>query len=130
MKPKNFIILIAILSIGYGLVFILFPKEIWSIYGLTLLEGGQWITRYLGSAFIGLGVVNWLARNSTQEHCLRAILTGNFALSITGLLIVILQLAYGPGNSMFWFTFFIYAFLSIVFGYFVFYNPKKTSYKL
>ncbi len=120
MKLNTFMAIAAVLAFVFGLGFLLFPAQLISSYGVTLEAGGQWVGRYLGSAFIGIGVLTWLARNAEKGGALRAILLGDFALSAIGLVVAILDIIYGPGNALVWSTVAIYLFLTVGFGYFQF----------
>ena len=120
MKFNTFMAIAAVIAFVFGLGFLLFPAESMSFYGLTLEAAGQWLGRYFGSAFIGISVLTWLARNAEQGEALRAIVLGDFVLSATGLVVAILDGIYGPGNALLWSTAVIYLFLTVGFGYFQF----------
>ena len=91
-----------------------------SLYGVTLETGGQWVGRYLGSAFIGIGALTWLARNAPQRETIRAVMLGDFVISVTGLVVAVLNRISGPGNALVWSIVAIYIFLTVGFGYFQF----------
>ena len=78
MKFATFMTIAAVLALVFGLGFILIPAQVISGYGITLEVAGQWIARYLGSAFIGVAAIAWLARNAEPGAALRAIILGNF----------------------------------------------------
>jgi hypothetical protein len=110
-----------VLAVVFGLGFILVPEQLMSIYGITLETAGQWIGRLLGSAFIGNGVLTWLARNAEPGEGLRAVVFGDFVLCVLGLVVVILLNAItGLGNALVWLNVVIYLFLTVGFGYFQF----------
>ena len=123
MRLRTFMPIAAVLALVFGLAFILIPAQLMSLYGVTLEAGGQWVGRYLGSAFLGIGVLTWLARNTTQGGALRAIVLGDFVTSATGLVVAVLHGIYGPGNALLWSTVAIYLFLTLGFGYFQFMKP-------
>ena len=126
MKLRTFMAIAAVLALVFGLAFILIPAQLMSLYGVTLEAGGQWVGRYLGSAFLGIGVLTWLARNATQGEALRAIVLGDFVTSATGLVVAVLHGIYGPGNALLWSTVAIYLFLTLGFGYFQFVKPAGS----
>ena len=126
MKLGTFMAIAAILALVYGLAFILAPAQVMSLYDITLEPAGQWIARYLGSAFIGIAVLTWLGRNATQGKALRAIVLGNLIVSVTGLVVALLQRIYGSGNALVWSIVAIYLFLTLGFGYFQLVKP--TTY--
>lgn len=126
MKLGTFMAIAAVLAFVFGLAFILVPAQLMAAYGVTLDAAGQWVGRYLGSAFIGIAVLTWLGRNATQSDALRAIVLGNFVLSVTGLVVAVLDRIYGSGNALVWSTVAIYLFLTVGFGYFQFAKPPSS----
>jgi len=123
MKLSLFMTLAAVAAFLFGLAFLLVPGSTLSLYGITLDPSGEWVARYLGSAFLGIAAITWLGRSATSGSGLRAILEGGFVVSITGLLVAIFDRVYGPGNMLVWSTVVIYLLLSLGFGYFVFMKP-------
>jgi hypothetical protein len=120
MKRSTFMAIGGVLAVAFGLGFILVPEQLMSIYGITLETAGQWIGRLLGSAFIGNGVLTWLARNAEPGEGLRAVVFGDFVLCVLGLVVVILNAITGLGNALVWLNVVIYLFLTVGFGYFRF----------
>jgi hypothetical protein len=125
MKLTLFMTLAAIVALLFGLAFLLVPAGLLSLYGVTLDSGGQWIARYLGSAFLAIAAMTWLGRAASGPG-LRAILVGDFVLAITGLLVAIFDRLYGVGNMLVWSTLGIYLLLSLGFGYFVLLKPSTS----
>lgn len=123
MKFSTFMAIAAVLAFLFGLGFLLLPEQVLASYGITLEAAGQWVGRYLGSAFLGISVVTWLAGNAEKGATLRAIVLGFFVLGATGLVVAILDLIYGEGNALAWSTVAIYLFLTVGFGYFQFVKP-------
>ncbi len=126
MKLNVFMAIAALLALAFGLAFILVPAQLMSLYDITLEPGGQWIGRYLGSAFLGIGILTWLARDQVQGIGLRIVLVGDFVVSITGLAVAVLDALFGVGNALTWSTVAIYLFLTLGFGYFLFVKPVET----
>jgi hypothetical protein len=113
----------AIGSLLFGLAYLLVPASLLSLYGLAPDPSSQWIARYFGSALLGFAVIFWLARKVPSGPALRAVLVGAFVVSVTGLVVAILQLRLGFGNTLVWSTALIYFLLSLGFGDFVFRTP-------
>ena len=120
MKLNTFMAIAAIVAFLFGLSFILMPVQTMSMYGVTLDITGQFIGRYLGSAFLGVAVLTWFARNTKGNGALRAILLGSFVLSLTGLVVALFDVFTGVGNTLVWSTVVIYLLLGAGFGYFYF----------
>ena len=127
MKLNTFMTIAAVIALGFGLAFILVPTQMMSLYGVTLEAGGQWLGRYLGSAFIGIAVLNWSARKAPEGEALRAVVLGDLVLSVTGLIVAVLDVIYGSGNALVWSTVVLYLFLTLGFGYFQFAKPTPAG---
>ena len=126
MKLGTLMAIAAVIAFVFGLSFILIPVQTMEMYGITLDVGGQWVGRYLGSAFIGIAVLNWFAKNAAKNGTMRAIILADFAVSITGLIVAVLDQLYGAGNALQWSTVLIYLFLTLGFGYFQFVKPAAS----
>ena len=127
MKLSTFMAIAAFIALGFGLSFILVPTQTMSLYGVVLEEAGQWLGRYLGSAFIGIAVLNWSARKAPEGEALRAVVLGDLVLSVTGLIVAVLDVIYGSGNALVWSTVVLYLFLTLGFGYFQFAKPTPAG---
>ena len=125
MKRSAFMTIAAILALIVGLAFALIPAQLLSIYSITLEPDGEWIARCLGSVFLGVAVTTWLGRNAPQGVALSAIMTGDFVLSVTGLIMAILFAIRGSGNALVWSTTIVYALLTAGFGYYRFVKPDS-----
>ena len=111
----------AVVAFLFGLAFLLAPAQTMSMYGVTLDISGQYVGRYLGSAFLGIAVVTWFARNAKpKDEAMRAIILGDFILCITGFVTSLFDKFYGPGNNLVWSTVIIYLLLAVGFGYYQF----------
>lgn len=87
----------------------------------TALEGaGRWMTRYLGAAFLGFAVINWLARNTVESEARRAIVVASFVSTAIGFLVAIMDAIDGVGNALIWLSVVLYLLLALGFGYFQF----------
>ena len=120
MKLSVFLTIAAVLAFLFGLAFFLIPMQTVSLYGITLDPAAQFVPRYLGATFLGVAVLNWLARSAASSEALRAILLGDFVLSALGLIVALWEKIAGEGNALVWSTVVIYLFLTLGFGYFKF----------
>jgi hypothetical protein len=126
MKLGTLMAIASVIAFVFGLAFVLMPAQTMSMYGNTLEAAGQWVGRYLGSAFLGIAVLNWFARKTSEGGALRAIVLGDFVVSVTGLIVAVLHSIHGPGNALVWSTAVIYLFLTLGFGYFQFAKPAAS----
>ena len=123
MKLNSFMSIAGLVALIFGLAFLFAPVGAMAIYGVSLDISGQYVARYLGSAFLGVGVLTWSARNAEKNDLgLRAIILGAFALCVTGFIASLFDVLTGPGNNMVWSTVAIYFLLMLGFGYFQFSN--------
>ncbi len=120
MKFNTFLAIAAVLAALYGLGFLLIPAQTLALYGITLDVNGLFIARYLGSAFLGVAVLSWMARSLTAQEALRPIILGDFVISLTGLVVAVWDAFAGGGNALSWVTVVIYLFLTLGFAYFQF----------
>ena len=126
MKQGTFMLIAAAVALVFGLAFILLPAQLMTAYGVTLQQGGLWVARYLGSAFLGIAVLNWLGRDVEEANARRAILLGDFVVSVTGLVVAMLDIRLGAGNALTWLNVVIYLFLAVGFGYFQFFRRANS----
>lgn len=125
MKFKTYILIAAIIALIYGLGFLFVPNTLMGFYGVKLNEPGRFIALYFGSALLGLAVTWWRIRDSKtlhEEH--EAVLLGGMVLSVTGLIVALVDAISGPGNAVLWVNPVIYAFLSVGFVWDYFKNKE------
>jgi preprotein translocase subunit SecY len=121
MKLRTFLLIAGILTMVFGLAFLLFPSLTMSLYGNKLDVSGQFLTRYWGSSFLGLGVMCWFGRYcQVNEKGMHAILLGGIVTTLTGLLVSVFGAFFGVANSAIWTTVALYFLMLIGFGYFYF----------
>jgi hypothetical protein len=120
MKFNTFLAIAAVLAALYGFGFLLIPAQTVGFYGITLDINGLFIARYLGSAFLGVAVITWLARGLTAQDALKPIILADLVISVTGLVVAVWDAFAGDGNALSWATVVIYLFLTLGFGYFQF----------
>src|SRR5437773_154508 len=66
----------AVAAFVFGLALTVFPSTMLAGFGLAVPNEAVVLSRDVGVTLIGLGVINWMARNATGEP-LQAILVGN-----------------------------------------------------
>jgi hypothetical protein len=73
-------------AIGFGVALLAFPSSTLAGFGLSVPNEAKVLSRDVGATLIGLGVINWMARNATGE-VLRALLVGNVVVQALELLV-------------------------------------------
>ncbi len=123
MKLKTLMVITSIIGLLFGLSFFFAPVWTEASYGVNLDMGGQYIGRLLGSVFLGLTVLFWLARNASHSETRRAIVISAFVTMLLGLILAIYDRVVGIENALAWSSLAIYLLLSIGYGYFAFIKP-------
>jgi hypothetical protein len=76
VSPRLALIIGAVAAFAFGLALTVFPASMLGGFGLGTSNEGIVLSRDVGVTLIGVGVINWMARNATGE-VLRALLVGN-----------------------------------------------------
>jgi hypothetical protein len=126
MSHKLLFICAAVVLLVYGLIWLVIPAFGLGLYGHTVAvhDLASIIARYWGSAFIGVAVLLWLARNGQADSiAVRAIVMGGLVLAVTGLMAGIIDVVFGEPNAMIWVTIVLYALFSVWFALIAFKKP-------
>ena len=75
-----------IAAVVFGLALFVSPESMLAGFGLATPVAARVLSRDVGATLIGLGVINWMARNAAGE-ALRALLVGNVIVQALELLI-------------------------------------------
>lgn len=115
MSIKTLFTVQSIITLIFGVSFILAPHTVISLYDGELNEMGALIARYFGSSLLMVSAVVWLARDVPDSPALRAILKGFFATLIIGTLVALYGVLFVSHNGLGWLNVLIYG--GIAFGY-------------
>lgn len=100
-SPKLLLILIALLEGIVGLLLIVAPAEViaGSIPGIAAGVDGVAMARTAGTALVSLGVLAWLARNTSEPAALRPVLGALIAYNVLATLNLLYQAStIAPGS--------------------------------
>ncbi len=86
MSSKLALTIGAVAAVLFGLALALFPEQMLSGFGLGVPKEAQVLSRDVGVTLIGLGIINWLARNEMGPAA-RALLIGNAFIQIAELVV-------------------------------------------
>ena len=120
MKLSTFAIIITILAFGFGLAFVFIPVKLMAFYGVTLDGYSIWLSRGFGAANLYIGLIFWSyssvspAAKSWPKLLLFSILYDTMQLILT-----VLAILDGIGNSNGWSTVILYGLLAIGSMYFL-----------
>lgn len=125
MSRSSFLTIHAILAVAFGVGLILGPAQTAAMYGNTVDAFAASVLRLLGSSFLAIGGIAWLARGSEDGKGLRAILGGMALGVIAGFVASLYAQLQGVSNALGWSTVAIYLFLSV--GYLFFFARKSRA---
>ncbi len=129
MNIKNLFVIHAVILVAYGIVMLLSPETVMSIFGMSGIatQAGLVNLQYLGATWIGLFVMLLLAKDIKEAAAQRAIMIGMFIVSfLVGAVVLYSQITLTI-NNLVWLNFTICVLLTLGYVYFLF--VKKVSHK-
>ncbi len=127
MKLSHLLSVGAAVGAFFGIAFVLAPGPVLALYGITLSPGGTVVAQLFGGALMGLGAIDWFARNAQSGEALQAIIMGNLVDNTIGFVVALLGQLAGMANGMGWLIVFIYFWLAVAFAYFQFAKPVAQT---
>src|SRR2546422_10324351 len=113
MTRAAFMLLHAIITLVFGIAFVVAPKPTLALYGVPTDATGTFMARVFGAALIQIGLVAWLAKNGTDTPALRAIQRGYAGGLAVGLVIALVGQFSGLFNALGWSSVLIYLLLFV-----------------
>ena len=104
MTAKTFLTISSIFAILYGLSFVLAPGQSIAMYGTDPEPHLTLICRFLGSALLAFGVVQWFGKEFRDWDAVRAVLIAIAVLNALNLLVNLWGTSQGLFNAMAWST--------------------------
>ena len=102
MRFRNLALVGAALGAGFGAVGLIVPGSFATVFGIQLDATATALVRLVCASYVGLGALNWAARNLTDEAAWRVVAVGNATgWAISGA-VVTAALASGLGNATAW----------------------------
>lgn len=120
MKLSTYLTISAVISILFGLMFLLIPEQSVSGFGMSITPGVIAFARAMGSMLLGLGVINWLARKESMSPSLRGILWGNLIIQGIQAILNLFDISSGVVGSSAWGGEVIHIVLAAGFAYYLF----------
>jgi len=124
MKFQTLMVIKAVVCLTLGAAILLVPTFLYSIFGLSLGQGGIFAAREYGAALIGNLMITWFARKATQSDARRAIILGLFVYDAIGFVVTLITQISGQLNLLGWLVVAIYLFFTVGFGYFLVKSPS------
>lgn len=126
MKLSNLMVIKAIVCLVFGILLVLVPGLLLSLYGVTLGPGGIFMARLYGASLVGNLMLSWFARNAVDSEARQAIVLDLFVYDAIGLVVALLAQLSGLMNPLGWSIVVIYLFLTLGFGYFQIAKPSAS----
>jgi hypothetical protein len=121
MKISALLSVTAVIAVLFGLSFTFAPAATLSLYGAGQPTAQHLVSaQFFGITLIGVGVIDWAARNAADSEARRAIVLGNFVHMVAGLVLSLIAVMQGTLNAFGWSTVVIYLLLGIGFARFQF----------
>jgi hypothetical protein len=108
MTLKNYFAVFAVLSVLFGIGFVLAPGEVLSNYGVANSPAIAVMSRLFGGTLLAIAVILWSAREFRDEAAVRAVLIGFGIADAVNLVVAILATTSGTVNALGWTTVLIY----------------------
>jgi hypothetical protein len=119
MNTRTVMTIAAVIALVFALGLILMPAFMGTLYGTGTSPNQLLLARLFGSALLGFGLINWLARDSDYAT-LRPIILGNLVGDLVGLIVCVMGTLGGVMNSMGWLSVALYLLLALGFAYLYF----------
>ncbi len=120
MKLKVLFIITATIAIVFGVVFVIIPTQVYSLYGIEADAGLNYMGQLFGAALIAIGLISWQSRDSADSDARRTIIFSLFIAHGIGFVVALIGQLNEVVGSLGWLTVAIYFLLSLGFGYFQF----------
>ncbi len=111
MNLRAFLILTAVLAIAYALGFLIVPKFVTGVYGVSGEPAVILGYRFFGAALLAIGLIFWLAKDCEDRTAIRALLVGAAGSNAAGTAVSIWGSATGIMNALGWTVVLIYVVL-------------------
>jgi len=124
MKLRIILIINAIVAALYGIVILMIPAQLVSLYGFTATPELNFVARLLGVYLLAAGILSWLIRNAPVSRERTAILYAFLVMDVLGFVVTLIYMLNGTLNAQGWLLAAIYLLLSAGFTYFLFLTSK------
>lgn len=95
-------------------------------FGLLMPASDAFVAQLGGAGLVGMGVLNWSARNMKEEEAFRPIVLANFVYSTIAFIVILLGLFFGAASGLRWTTVAIYLGFALYFALVLFRKPGKS----
>jgi len=114
---KTLLTMKAVVCLGFGVLLVLVPSDLFDILGASLDDVGRIPAREYGAAMLGTLILTWLGRNLTDLKVQRIILLDLLVYDAVGLVVTVLPTVSGALNALGWGIVAVYLFFTVGSGY-------------
>jgi hypothetical protein len=126
VKLRTLFTITAVVATLFGVALLLVPEPFTEFYNAELGDAGSHLGRLLGVAYIGFGIIAWMAKESQDSTARRAIILGYFVSFVLAFLVALIDQIRFNFSAMGWSTVVIDLLFAIGYGYFQF-KPGKQN---
>lgn len=126
MELRSLFLLNVPISGFFGFMTLFFPNWFFSLYGVELTPPGIFMTQLAGAAYLGFGILAFLASSSESKDFRLALALGLFVQDLIGTVVSLFGQISGIFNPLGWSSVVIYLLLALGYGYFLFVNKEAT----
>lgn len=119
MTIKTFFAILAVLSVLFGIGFVLAPAQVLANYGIEHSPALALLGRLFGGALLTLGIILWLARDFRDDVAIRTVLVAALIGDAVNLVVATMGTLSGVVNALGWSTVLIYLFGTAGSAYFL-----------
>lgn len=127
MTLERLFTIAAVLSLVFGLGFVINPQLLIEQHGMTANDGFRMMMRPVGGALLGYAMIFWSVRHAEPSAALTAIVRGSFVFHLIAFGGNAYGLATGVMNALGWGPVLIHLGLAIGFGYYGFGGRSGTA---
>ncbi|MFL5402416.1 MAG: hypothetical protein ACJ8BF_06320 [Gemmatimonadales bacterium] len=124
MRLRTLLFIGGVLALVFGLGFLLGPRAVLPLYGVSPEPAVVLMARFFGAALVQLGLVLYLIRDVGDPRTQRGVVIGSFLGSLAGLVVALTAQFWGLVNGLGWSTVAIYGLLLIGYGSYIFGRPR------
>ena len=119
MKLKTFLIVNAIVGCSLGVMSLLFPAQVMSMYGVEPNQAISLLAQYSGLGSVATGIVPWFSRNLELSQAQKTVIPAMLVTSVIGTIISVLGTLSGTIKAG-WLTSGLYFVFALSYTWFLF----------
>ena len=127
MTQSPFFIVVAIITVLFGLALLFIPDVLMSWYGATIEgEVGRLLGRVFGAAMIGLAIIYFMARDLAAGMPLTGLLWAGLVVNALHLILSVMATTGGTLSALGWGQALLHLVLGAGFAYLLFVKPTQS----